>query len=38
MGVAAEIGEYLLGTGKRRLGVNDPCDRRSPGKENGNVT
>jgi len=33
--VAGEIPEHLLGPGKRRLGVDDPCDRRSPGKENG---
>jgi hypothetical protein len=35
MGVAAEIVEYLLRTAERSLGVDDPCDRRSPGKENG---
>jgi hypothetical protein len=35
MGVAAEIGEHLLGAGEWTLAVDDPCDRRSPGKENG---
>jgi hypothetical protein len=35
VGVAGEIGEHCLGSGKRRLGVDEPCDRRSPGKENG---
>src|SRR5437667_12774118 len=38
MGIAAEIIEHLLGSAERSLGVDDPCDRRSPGKENGNVT
>jgi len=36
--VAGEIGKDLLWAGKRALGVDHPCDRRSPGKENGNVT
>jgi len=35
MGVAAQIGQHLLGAGERTLGVDHPCDRRSPGKENG---
>ncbi|BCH12571.1 hypothetical protein MesoLj131c_68290 (plasmid) [Mesorhizobium sp. 131-3-5] len=35
MGVAAQIGEDLFGTAERGLGVDDPCDRLSPGKENG---
>ena len=38
MGVAAEIIKHLLGSAERALGVDDPCDRTSPGKENGNVT
>lgn len=37
MGVATEIGEDLGRPAERPLGVDDPCDRRSPGKENGNV-
>ena len=36
--VAAEIGQHRRGAGEWSLGVDDPCDRRSPGKENGNVT
>jgi len=35
VGVSGQIGEHRLGSGERRLGVDDPCDRRSPGKENG---
>ena len=35
MGIAAEIGQHLLGSGERALGIDHPCDRRSPGKENG---
>jgi hypothetical protein len=35
MGIAAEIGKHLLGSGERALGIDHPCDRRSPGKENG---
>src|SRR6516165_406927 len=35
MGVAGEIGEHRLRPGEGRLGVDEPCDRRSPGKENG---
>jgi hypothetical protein len=35
--VAADVVEDLFRSGKRRLGVDDPCDRRSPGKENGDV-
>ena len=38
MSIAAEIIENLIWTAERALGVDDPCDRRSPGKENGNVT
>jgi hypothetical protein len=38
MGVAREIGQELRGTGEGLFGVEDPCDRRSSGKENGNVT
>jgi hypothetical protein len=38
MGIAAEIIEHLLGSAERALGVDNPCDRRSPGKEKGNVT
>jgi hypothetical protein len=37
MGVAAEISQDLGGPAERLLGVDDPCDRRSPGKENGDV-
>ncbi|ESY10731.1 hypothetical protein X751_30775 [Mesorhizobium sp. LNJC395A00] len=33
--VAADVIEDLFGAGKWRLGVDDPCDRLSPGKENG---
>src|ERR1700758_4536074 len=38
MGVAPEITEYLLGSGKRRLGEDDPVDlgqRVDPGDEVG---
>ena len=38
MGIAAEIIKHLLGSAERSLGVDDPCDRTNPGKENGNVT
>ena len=38
VGVAAEIGQDLGGSAEGRLGVHDPCDRISPGKENGDVT
>src|SRR5271169_1557065 len=35
MCIAGEIGEHRLGPGKGRVGVDEPCDRRSPGKEDG---
>ena len=35
VGVAREIGEHRFRAGEGRLGVDHPCDRRSPGKENG---
>src|ERR1700676_430826 len=35
VGVAREIGEHHFWAGERRLGVDHPCVRRSPGKENG---
>ena len=35
VGIARQIGEHRLGPGEGRLGVDEPCDRRSPGKENG---
>jgi hypothetical protein len=38
MGVAGQIGEHRVGSCKRPLGIDHPCDRKSPGKENGNVT
>jgi hypothetical protein len=38
MGIATEIIENLLGSAERSLGIDHPCDRTSPGKENGNVT
>ena len=38
MGVAPEIGEYLGGPTERLLGVDDPCVRRNPGKEEGYLT
>src|ERR1700722_9097918 len=34
MRVAREIGEHGFGAGEGWLGVDCPCDRRSPGKEN----
>jgi hypothetical protein len=34
MGVAGEVGKHCFRPGKGRLGVDEPCDRRSPGKEN----
>ena len=37
MGVAAGISQDRGGPAERLLGVDDPCDRRSPGKENGDV-
>src|SRR5207237_8858733 len=36
--VPGDVGQYLLGSGESGFGVDHPCDRRSPGKENGNVT
>jgi hypothetical protein len=36
--VAGQVGEHSIGPAEGRLGVDHPCDRRSPGKENGNVT
>src|SRR5689334_7884498 len=33
---AGQVGEHRVGSAKRPLGVDDPCDRTSPGKENGN--
>ena len=38
VGVAGEIGQDLLRVGEGGFGIDDPCDRTSPGKENGNVT
>jgi len=38
VGIARQIGEDRFRPGEGRLGVDNPCDRRSPGKENGNVT
>jgi hypothetical protein len=38
VGVAREIGEDGLRPGEGSLGEDDPCVRRSPGKENGDVT
>jgi hypothetical protein len=35
MRVAGEIGKHRFRPGERRLGVDVPCDRRSPGKEDG---
>jgi hypothetical protein len=35
MGVAPDIVENLSRPGEGRLRIDDPCDRRSPGKENG---
>src|SRR3954447_26660334 len=35
VGLAGEIGEYRLRPGEGWLGVDKPCDRRSPGKEDG---
>jgi len=35
MGIAAEIVKHLLRAAERPLSINNPCDRRSPGKENG---
>jgi hypothetical protein len=35
VGVTAEIAEHLLGAAERWLGIDDPCDRISPGKEDG---
>jgi hypothetical protein len=29
MGIAAEIGQHLLGSCERALGIDHPCDRRS---------
>jgi hypothetical protein len=29
MGIAAEIGQHLLGAAERRLGVDDPSDRKA---------
>lgn len=36
--VSREIGQDLLGSRERPLCVDHPCGRRSPGKENGDVT
>ena len=33
--VAADVLQDLLWSGERALGIDHPCDRRSPGKENG---
>jgi hypothetical protein len=33
--VAREIGEDRCGSGEGSLGVDDPCVRRNPGKEEG---
>src|ERR1700758_2980501 len=33
--VAGEVGEHCFWPGEGRLGVDKPCDRRSPGKEDG---
>ncbi len=38
MSIARQIGEHRFRPGEGRLGVDHPCDRRSPGKENGDVT
>ena len=38
VGVAREIGEDGLRSGEGSLGVDDPCVRRNPGKEEGYVT
>src|ERR1700686_823437 len=35
VGIAADIIENLFRASKRPLGKDHPCDRRSPGKENG---
>ena len=35
MGVPGEVGEDCFGPGEGWFGVDEPCDRRSPGKENG---
>ena len=35
VGVSRQIGEHRFRPGERWLGVDDPCDRRSPGKEKG---
>ena len=37
-GVARQVGEHGLRPAERLLGIDHPCDRTSPGKENGNVT
>src|SRR4051794_11636451 len=37
MGIAADIIENLSWPGEWPLGIDHPCDRRSPGKENGDV-
>ena len=36
--VASDVLQNLLWPGEWRFGIDHPCDRRSPGKENGNVT
>ncbi len=38
VGVPGQVGEHSVGSAKRPLGIDHPCDRTSPGKENGNVT
>jgi hypothetical protein len=36
--VARQIGEHGFRAGEGCLGIDHPCVRRSPGKENGDVT
>jgi len=35
MGVSRDISQNLFGAGEGGLGIDAPCDRRSPGKEDG---
>src|SRR5882757_11445057 len=37
VGIARQIGQHGLWPAEGTLGIDDPCDRRSPGKENGDV-
>jgi hypothetical protein len=38
VGAAGQIGEHGLGASEGRLGIDHPCVRRNPGKEEGYVT